>query len=68
MSLFITCSVSLAVVALYYIWRKLDTDRVKQEEHLRERVAYLVWMAATESEGTAQAKPSDDTMGKLCRS
>ena len=39
---------TLAVATIYCIWRTYLEVRLKQERSLRERVAYLIWIAASE--------------------
>lgn len=46
MSSLLICSVSsLFIAILYYAWRDLYLPR-RQERLLRERVAYMLWVAA----------------------
>lgn len=43
----ITCNLAcLAIAALYYTWRDVYMHRRKRE-NLRERVAYMLWVAAS---------------------
>ncbi len=39
---------TLAVTAIYYIWRAYDLSRVYRERTLRERVAYMLWVMANQ--------------------
>ena len=56
MCLALLCASSATIVALYYIWRHTDAMRRQQLDTVRERVAYLLWTAAT---------APDDTPGTL---
>lgn len=43
----ITCNLAcLAIAMLYYTWRDVYLHRRKREQ-LRERVAYMLWVAAS---------------------
>ena len=37
---------ALAVAVIFYVWRAYQHVRIQQQQALRERVAYMVWMAA----------------------
>ncbi len=37
---------SLFIAGLFYIWRDLLTRRLQNTKLLRERVAYMLWVAA----------------------
>ncbi|HVL12732.1 MAG TPA: hypothetical protein VM529_09210 [Gemmata sp.] len=42
----ITCNIAcLAIAALYYTWRDGYVNR-RRRAHTRERVAYMLWVAA----------------------
>lgn len=44
----IVCNAAaLAVASLFYCWRSHYLTRVEQRRKLHERVAYMLWMAAT---------------------
>ncbi len=36
----------LAIAAVYYAWRDGFVRRVRREKVLRERIAYMLWVAA----------------------
>jgi hypothetical protein len=37
---------TVAVVALYYLWRNVDMQQKQRFKLLKERVAFLVWVSA----------------------
>lgn len=37
----------LTIAALYYVWRELFQLRVKRQKLVCERVAYMLWAAAS---------------------
>ena len=39
----------LCIAALYYLWRDGIARRPKREKMLRERVAYMLWVAANQT-------------------
>ncbi|HEV3385227.1 MAG TPA: hypothetical protein VG097_10435 [Gemmata sp.] len=42
----IACNIAcLAIATMYYAWRDIHLNRRKREQ-LRDRVAYMIWMAA----------------------
>jgi hypothetical protein len=41
---------ALAIAVLYYSWRAYHQARLRREQTLRERVAYLLWAVATETD------------------
>jgi hypothetical protein len=43
----VLCVTCASIVALYYLWRHLDSARRQHAQTMRERVAFLLWMAAT---------------------
>ena len=47
------CTASVAIVNLYYFWRRRDLERRKRDRNLRERVAHLLWAAAAVPEEAA---------------
>jgi hypothetical protein len=38
---------TLAVTAIYYLWRAYQQGRVQHSRTLHERVAYMLWITAT---------------------
>jgi hypothetical protein len=43
----ITCNAAaLAVAVLFYTWRGYAQMQFKRQQHLRERVAYMLWVMA----------------------
>ncbi len=40
---------ALSVAAIYYIWRAFDESRRRKARVLRERVAYMLWVMATQN-------------------
>ncbi len=46
----VNCSIAaLAVASIFYMWRAYATDRVKREQTLRERIAYMLWVMANQA-------------------
>jgi hypothetical protein len=41
---------TLAVSVIYCLWRWAHNYQVRRERQLRQRVAYMLWMAATEAD------------------
>jgi type II secretory pathway component PulK len=37
----------LAVTAIFYVWRAHAQVRLRRNQRLRQRVAYMLWVAAT---------------------
>jgi hypothetical protein len=37
---------ALAVASIYYTWRAYFYVHLQNERHLRERIAYMLWMVA----------------------
>lgn len=37
---------ALAVAMIFYVWRAYHQVRVQQQQTLRERVAYMLWVVA----------------------
>ena len=46
----ITSAPVLAISALYCVWNAWRVAQLRRERRLRERVAYLLWVLATEVE------------------
>lgn len=44
---------TLAIVGIYYVWQAYRTLLRQRHQVVRERVAYMLWMAAERSEQTA---------------
>lgn len=40
---------ALAIAVIFYAWREVYHARYLRERVLRERVAYMLWVAATET-------------------
>lgn len=47
MTTVITGVTALAVVAIYYIWRTYVHELLARRRTLRDRVAYMLWVAAS---------------------
>jgi len=41
------CASGASIIAIYYLWRHWDAVSRQQVQTMRERVAYLLWTAAT---------------------
>ncbi len=41
---------ALLVAALYVVWRAYRCSRLRREQRLRQRVAYLLWVMAEQDE------------------
>jgi hypothetical protein len=48
----VTNVAALAVASLFYLWRAYHRAR-QQRQHLRERVAYMLWEMAQRMDGPA---------------
>ncbi|HXG10213.1 MAG TPA: hypothetical protein VNK04_10520 [Gemmataceae bacterium] len=46
MPLFLTSVPTLAVSAIFYLWRAYHRERLRRERVLRQRVAYMLWVMA----------------------
>ena len=51
MNLFICTAAILAVTVIYFFWRSYDEGRRRQQRALRERVAFMLWLAADMADG-----------------
>jgi hypothetical protein len=40
---------ALMIAVTYYIWRDGIVGHIRREKQLRERVAYMLWVAATDA-------------------
>jgi hypothetical protein len=38
---------ALTIASLFYVWRDLLSRRIRDSRLLRERVAYMLWVAAS---------------------
>jgi hypothetical protein len=47
---FVASAAALLVVALYVVWRAYRWSRLRREQRLRHRVAYLLWVMAEQDE------------------
>ncbi len=46
----IACNLAvLSIAMLFYAWRDSSFGRAKQNAHIHERVAYMLWVAAQKS-------------------
>jgi hypothetical protein len=41
---------ALAVASIFYLWRAYQSTMYQRQRILRERVAYMLWMAAAETD------------------
>jgi hypothetical protein len=48
---------ALAVAALYYMWRTFDEGRRRRNRAIRERVAYMLWVMATQGAAKTREIP-----------
>lgn len=50
----ICCNIAaLTVACVFYLWRSYTADLARREQTLRERVAYMLWVMATNPEPSA---------------
>ena len=49
MQAFSSSFTTLAVTAIYYVWRVYQHARSQQEYTLRQRVAYMLWVMANQA-------------------
>jgi hypothetical protein len=45
-----TCVAALAVATIYYIWRSYAHELFFKQRQLRDRVTYMLWVAANGEE------------------
>jgi hypothetical protein len=60
MQLFVCTAAILAVTVIYFFWRSYDEARQRRRRALRERVAFMLWMAAEVAE-------DDEVLESTCR-
>ena len=48
---------ALAVAVIYYMWRAHDQVRVRKDRAIRERVAYMLWVMATQGSANTREIP-----------
>jgi hypothetical protein len=48
---------AFVVAAIYYVWRAREQVRVRRERAVRQRVAYMLWVMATESHAETREIP-----------
>jgi hypothetical protein len=48
---------ALAVAVIYYVWRAHEQVRVRKDRAIRERVAYMLWVMATQGAASTHEIP-----------
>lgn len=48
---------ALAVAVIYYVWRARDEVRRRRDRAVRERVAYMLWVMATQGAAKTREIP-----------
>jgi hypothetical protein len=48
---------ALAVAVIYYVWRAHEQVRVRRDRVVRERVAYMLWVMATQGSANTSEIP-----------